>query len=207
MARNLICPHCGAEVEPGYMDCPYCHQSMFLSMNQIKARADANHIITQDEYVAELQQQQYQQQLSQSYNPQMQQQMYQQPMNQQPMTQQQMYQPMPPQTMYDPNTGEVVQGYYDQYSGQWIPMQQPMMSNQPEITNKNEQSKAVLYIALILDLIGFFIGFGIILNIIALMLASSYKGSSALKTIIQVYGYLYLIAFVLFLIFGLMSVI
>jgi hypothetical protein len=195
MAKKLICPHCGAEVNPGIMDCPFCHQSMFLSMNQIKAKEaannDANHVVTQDEYIAQQQKAQYQQQLNPSIN-----QPAQQPVQQPVMQQQVMYDPntgqpiqqpiqqVPIQTLVDPNTGQQVQGYYDPYTGQWVTLQQTI---QPQ---KQGESQGVLYIALGLEVLGFLIGGGFIFGIVALLLANSYKDSNGLKTVVKVIAYL-----------------
>ena len=181
MAKNLICPHCGAEVKPGIMDCPYCHQSMFLSMSQIKAKEDANlnpnRVVTVDEYMAKQQQMQYQQQLNQNMN--------------QPIQPQQMIQQVPIQTLVDPNTGQQATGYYDPYSGQWVTIQQaPQQKAQG-------QSTTVLIIALIIEIIGFFIGGGLIFGIIALLLCATYKGDHGIKTAIKVMVMIQLVILVL----------
>ena len=183
MAKKLICPHCNAEVEPGVMDCPFCHQSMFLSMSQIKAKEEANlnpnRVVTVDEYMAKQQQIQYQQQLNNNMN-----QPVQQPMMQP--VQQQIPNQVPIQTLIDPKTGQTIQGYYDPYSGQWVTLQQTM-KNQP----KNQgQNQSVLYIALALEVLGFLIGGGFIFGIIALILANSYKDSNGLKSIIKIIAYI-----------------
>ena len=199
MAKNLICPHCGAEVKPGIMDCPYCHQSMFLSMSQIKAKEDANlnpnRVVTVDEYMAKQQQMQYQQQLNQNMNQPMQQQtqlpgMYD-PNTGQPIQPQQMIQQVPIQTLVDPNTGQQATGYYDPYSGQWVTIQQaPQQKAQG-------QSTTVLIIALIIEIIGFFFSGGLIFGIIALLLCSTYKGEHGIKTAIKVMVMIQLVILVL----------
>ena len=94
--KMIICPNCNREVEPGLMECPYCQGSLFLSMNQVKAKeaakeAAANHVMTQEEYIQQQQAQQYYQQLNPSMNQQQAQQMVENPMqpmmSQQPMQQ------------------------------------------------------------------------------------------------------------------------
>lgn len=93
--KMIICPNCNREVEPGLMECPYCQGSLFLSMNQVKAKEAAkeaaNHVMTQEEYIQQQQAQQYYQQLNPSMNQQQAQQMVENPMQpmmpQQPMQQ------------------------------------------------------------------------------------------------------------------------
>jgi hypothetical protein len=194
MAKNLICPHCNQEVEPGAMECPYCHQSMYLNINQVKAKEAANHVVTQEEYIAQQQQMQYQQQLNPNYN-----QPVQQPIGQ-PIGQQ-------VQTFIDPNTGQMYQAYFDQNTNQWVPTQIfPQAQNQyVQQPQQQEESKTGLYIGLVLELIGFFIGGAIICALISLSLCKSYKGSCGLKTFVEVVAYIYIVLFLFTLVIGVLS--
>jgi len=194
MAKKLVCPHCGQEVEPGNLECPFCHESMFLSMNQIKAKEqqnyDKNRVVTQEQYIREQQEKyekmqqemQYQNNLNPSAQPQQQT-----PIQQPVMQQQMLYNPATGEQIpayYDPNTGQMVQMYYDPNTGNIVqPNGQPVVqSNGKPINNNQGESKTVLYIALVLDIFAILLGGSLVLALIALALSSAYKGECGLKT-------------------------
>ena len=103
---------------------------------------------------------------------------------------------------------ETVQPNRYEYAEQVRILKEKPRDTKESIFNKSLLHEIIasgLYIGLVLELIGFFIGGAIICALISLSLCKSYKGSCGLKIFVEVVAYIYIVLFLFTLVMGVLS--